>query len=179
MCSRRWRATTLACAELRSRAPTGNYTKDTLDRIAIPPDVLDRIEPTAILDHRLGRAAEPARSQSHRVRGGTEQPAPPDGFVVRVCRRPMLPLRGQFLERRRQSQKIWFSQLTGCWLTLIQARRAVATKGTTAGAKEKPVRPGCATSARTCKAPTTLKESPAACASTCRSVRKQPEELRG
>jgi hypothetical protein len=36
---------------------------------------------------------------------------PLGGFVVRAGRRLMLPLRGQFLERRRQWQRIWFFQL--------------------------------------------------------------------
>ena len=47
MCSRRWRAT----AGLRWTAVTidnGDDAKDALDRITIPPDVLDRIAPTAL-----------------------------------------------------------------------------------------------------------------------------------
>ena len=47
MCSRRWRATTRACAGARSRSTRGR-AKDALDRITIPQDVLDRIAPTAL-----------------------------------------------------------------------------------------------------------------------------------
>ena len=78
MCSRRWRATTRACAGPRSRSTTGRRQgrarphhhpagcarSHRADRIA------------AILDHRLGRAAEPRDQLSHRVHRGAEQPAP-------------------------------------------------------------------------------------------------------
>src|ERR1700736_2836792 len=52
----------------------GDDAKDALDRIPIPPDVLDRI--AAIVDRHLGRAAERRDQLSHRVRRGAEQPAP-------------------------------------------------------------------------------------------------------
>ena len=63
MCSQRWRATTRACTGPRSRSTTGTTSHRT-DSIA------------AILDYRLGRAAEPRDQLSHRVRRGAEQPAP-------------------------------------------------------------------------------------------------------
>ena len=57
----------------------GDDAKDALDRITIPQDVLgphraDCI--AAIVDHRLGRAAEQRDQLSHRVHRGAEQPAP-------------------------------------------------------------------------------------------------------
>jgi len=72
----------------------GDDAKDALDRITIPQDVLDRIAP--ILDHRLGRAAEPRDQLSHRVRRGAEQPAPGrlcDAPAYGQCprREPQLP----------------------------------------------------------------------------------------
>ena len=77
MCSRRWRATTRACAGARSRStrrqrqgrarphhhPAGRARSHRADRIA------------AILDRHLGRAAEQRDQLSHRVRRGAERPA--------------------------------------------------------------------------------------------------------
>ena len=65
----RWTAVTIDDAD---------DAKNALDRITIPQDVLrshraDRI--AAILDHHLGRTAEPRDQLSHRVCRGAEQPA--------------------------------------------------------------------------------------------------------
>ncbi len=57
----------------------GDGAKEALDRITIPQDVIDRIgpdRPAAILDHHLGRAAEPRNQLSHRVRCRSERPTP-------------------------------------------------------------------------------------------------------
>ena len=66
----RWTAVTI---------DNGDDAKDALDRITIPQDAArshraDCI--AAILDHRLGRAAQPRDQLSHRVRRGAQQPAP-------------------------------------------------------------------------------------------------------
>ena len=78
MCSRRWRATTRACAGPRSRSTTGTTprTRSTAHHPAgcARSHRADCI--AAILDHRLGRAAEPRDQLSHRVRRGAQQPAP-------------------------------------------------------------------------------------------------------
>ena len=65
MCSRRWRATTRACAGPRSRSTSGDDAKNALDRITIPQDVLDRIAPTALPRSSIIVSDEPLSSETN------------------------------------------------------------------------------------------------------------------
>ena len=65
MCSRRWRATTRACAGPRSRSTTADDAKDALDRITIPQDVLDRIAPTALPRSSIIISDEPLSAETN------------------------------------------------------------------------------------------------------------------
>ncbi len=85
----------------------GDDAKDALDRISIPKEVLDPDRTdgvTQILNHRLGRAAEPRDQLSHRVYcgGASNQPA---GRLHNATAYDFFPHRKQqILERRRLLQ---------------------------------------------------------------------------
>jgi hypothetical protein len=105
MCSRndagpRWTAVTIGDRERRQRRarPYHHSTGCTRSHRA------DRNARSSIIV-----SDEPPSREITIARGSYNQPL--GGFVVRAGRRLMLPLQGQFLERRRQWQKIWFLQL--------------------------------------------------------------------
>ena len=78
MCSPRWRARTRPCAgpQSRRRRRTMPRKRSTASPSRRTCSTASADGPAAILDRRLGRAAEPRDQLSHRVCRGAERPAP-------------------------------------------------------------------------------------------------------
>ena len=109
MCSRRWRATTRACAGARSRSTTRTTPRTALDRITIPQDVLDRIAPTALPRSSIIISDEPLSDETNYR---TEFVAvlsnqPQGGFITRPRTPP------EVCRPRATTASASFSSLTG------------------------------------------------------------------